>query len=113
MHEMSIAESVIGIVCDTARAGGLGRVSEVRLEIGALAAVDVPALRFCFESVARGSLAQDAALEIDELPGRAWCFACGEAVAVRSRVEDCPGCGGARLQVIDGTQMRVKDIRGN
>jgi hydrogenase nickel incorporation protein HypA/HybF len=113
MHEMSIAESVLAIVSDTARGGGLARVSAVRLEIGALAAVDVAALRFCFDSVTRGSLAEAAALEIEEAPGRAWCFGCGEAVSIRARGEDCPRCGGARLQVTDGTQMRVKDIRGN
>ena len=113
MHEMSIAESVLGIVEDTARRGGLARVNAVRLEIGALAAVETRALRFCFDSVTRGSIAEGAALQIDELPGSAWCFGCSETVAIAARADDCPRCGGARLQVTGGTDMRVKDIRGN
>jgi hydrogenase nickel incorporation protein HypA/HybF len=113
MHEMSIAESVLGIVAETARAARLGRVSAVRLEIGALAAVEAGALRFCFDAVTRGSLAEGAALEIDEVPGAAWCFGCSEAVVIAHRAEPCPRCGGARLQVTGGTEMRVKDIRGN
>ena len=112
MHEMSIAESVIGIVADTAIRGGLARVSAVRLEIGALAAVETRSLRFCFDSVARGTVAQGATLVIDELPGTAWCFGCNETVPLAARVDDCPRCGGARLQVTGGTDMRVKDIRG-
>ena len=113
MHERSIAESVLGIVRDTARGGGLARVSAVRLEIGALAAVEPAALRFCFDSVTRGSLAEGAELVIDALPGLAWCFGCGEAVALAARGDPCPRCGGSRLQVTGGTEMRVKDIRGN
>ena len=113
MHEMSIAESVLGIVESTARRGGLARVNAVRLEIGALAAVETRSLRFCFDSVTRGSVADGAELVIDELPGAAWCFGCNESVAIATRTDHCPRCGGARLQVTGGADMRVKDIRGN
>lgn len=113
MHEMSIAESILDIVRETARGGGLGRVDAVRLEIGALAAVETRALRFCFDSVTRGSVAEGAALVIDELPGAAWCFGCNEGVPIGARTDSCPRCGGGRLQVTGGTDMRVKDIRGN
>ena len=112
MHEMSIAESVLGIVEETARREGFARVSEVRLEIGRLAAVETEALRFCFDAVVRGSLAEGARLEIEETPGTAWCFGCSKPVAVASRVELCPACGGAQLQVSGGTEMRVKDLVG-
>ena len=112
MHEMSIAESVLGIVEETARREGFGRVTEVRLEIGALAAIETEALRFCFDAVVHGSLAQGARLEIDETPGAAWCFDCSKPVQVAARGEPCPACGGAKLQVSGGTEMRVKDLVG-
>jgi len=110
MHEMSIAEGVLGIVEDTARREGISAVRAVRLEIGQLAAVEIPALRFCFESVVRGSVADGARLEIEETPGRAWCFGCCASVPLASRVEACPRCGSHQLQVSDGTQMRVKEL---
>jgi hydrogenase nickel incorporation protein HypA/HybF len=112
MHEMSIAESVLGIVEESARREGLRRVREVRLEIGRLAAVETEALRFCFDAVVRGSLAEGAALEIDEVPGTAWCFRCSQTVPLAARGEACPHCGGAQLQVNGGTEMRVKDLLG-
>lgn len=112
MHEMSIAESVLGIVEETARREGLARVREVRLEIGRLAAVETEALRFCFDAVVRGSVADGARLEIDETPGTAWCFGCSATVPVQFRGDPCPRCGGGRLQVNGGTEMRVKDLLG-
>ncbi len=112
MHEMSIAESVLGIVEESARRGGLSRVREVRLEIGRLAAVETEALRFCFDVVVRGSVAEGAALAIDDLPGTAWCFGCSRTVPVEARGDLCPRCGGSQLQVNGGTEMRVKDLLG-
>lgn len=112
MHEISIAEGVLGIVEESARREGFRRVKEVRLEIGRLAAVQTEALRFCFEAVVRGSIAEGAALVIDETPGTAWCFGCAATVPVAARGDRCPRCGGAQLQVSGGTQMRVKDLLG-
>lgn len=112
MHEMSLAEGVRTLIEDAAAADGFGHVRAVVLEIGELAAVEVEALRFCFDAVVRGSLAEGAALAIDETPGTAWCFGCSRSVPVEARGDLCPACGGARLQVNGGTEMRVKDLLG-
>ena len=79
MHEMSLAESVREIVDETARANGARRVAAVRLEIGRLAQVEIEAMRFAFEVVMRGSLADTARLEIVETDGTAWCMRCSRA----------------------------------
>jgi hydrogenase nickel incorporation protein HypA/HybF len=112
MHEMSIAESVLGIVEESARREGFRCVKEVRLEIGRLAAVETESLRFCFDAVVRGSVAEGAVLEIDETPGVAWCFGCSAPVPVAARGDLCPRCGSAQLQVSGGTEMRVKELVG-
>ena len=112
MHEMSLAESVLVIVEESARREGLSKVKEVRLSIGRLAAVEAEALRFCFDAVVRGSVAEGAVLAIEETPGSAWCFGCSASVPVAARGDACPRCGGDRLQVNGGTEMRVKDLLG-
>lgn len=110
MHEMSLAESVREIVEDTARAHGGGRVTVVRLEIGRLAQVEAEALRFGFEVVQRGSLAEGARLDIVETDGTAWCMPCGAAIVITQRGDPCPTCGSHQLQVTGGDRMRVMDI---
>ena len=80
MHELSLAEGVREIVDETARSNGAARVTAVRLEIGRLAQVEIDALRFAFEVVKRGSLADAARLEIVECDGTAWCMRCCRAV---------------------------------
>jgi hydrogenase nickel incorporation protein HypA/HybF len=110
MHEMALCESILLTLQDQARVHGFDTVRRVRLEIGRFACVEHAALRFGFDVVTRGSLAEGAALEIDALPGRAHCFDCGAAVEVEDRLAPCPACGGARLSPTGGDEMRIKDL---
>ena len=110
MHEMALAEGVREIVDEAARAGGARRVAAVRREIGRLANVEIEALRFAFEVVKRGSLADSARLEIVERDGLAWCMCCSEVVAIGGLGEPCPKCAHHQLQVTGGDRMRVLEI---
>lgn len=110
MHEMSLAESVVDLVDYRARREGCHRVKTVRLEIGRLSGVEPEAIRFCFDEVASGTLAEGAALDIVEQDGRAWCFDCGWLVPLASREDSCPECGGVRLRLDEGVAMRVKEL---
>lgn len=110
MHEMAICESILDVMETEARSQAFARVTRVRLAIGALSGVEIAALRFGFDAVTRGSLADGAVLEIDEVPGTAWCFECEKAVEVTSRLDPCPQCGGYRLQVTGGQDMTIKEL---
>ncbi|MEJ2058981.1 MAG: hydrogenase maturation nickel metallochaperone HypA [Gammaproteobacteria bacterium] len=110
MHEMSLCESVLQIIEQQAQTNGFQRVKTVRLEIGALAGVELEAMRFGFDAVTRKSIAQGATLDIIELPGRAWCLTCGQSVEISQRYDPCPACGSYTLQVTGGDELRVKDL---
>lgn len=110
MHEMALSEGVLQIVQDNAVREQFARVRTVYLEIGELAGVDVEAMRFCFDAVTKGTLADSAALEIIRVPGTAWCLPCGKSVAVAQRFDACPHCGSHQLQVTAGEEMKVKEL---
>ncbi|HEU0186554.1 MAG TPA: hydrogenase maturation nickel metallochaperone HypA [Gallionellaceae bacterium] len=107
---MSLAESVLQIIEDTARVQPFSRVRSVVLEVGALSAVEPEAMTFCFDAVTRGSLAEGARLEIVEIPGTGWCMHCGKNVTLNERYGLCPDCGDARVEITGGTEMRVRDM---
>ena len=110
MHEMSLAEGVLQLIEDAARKQEFSKVSTVWLEIGRLAAVEVEAMKFCFDAVARGSIAQGARLEIIATPGSGWCMQCRATVALSEVFGACPQCGTHQVQVTGGTEMRVKEL---
>jgi len=107
---MALAQGVLEVIEGAARQKSFTRVKTVWLEIGQLAAVEAEAMRFCFEAVTHGSLAEGCRLEIIATPGTAWCHQCGRAVSVRAVYDPCPACGGYSLQVTGGTEMRVKEL---
>jgi hydrogenase nickel incorporation protein HypA/HybF len=110
MHELSLAEGVLQLIEDAAREQDFTKVTAVWLEIGQLSGVEVEAMKFCFDAVTRDSIADGASLEIIALPGAGWCMECSLAVPMAEVFGECPHCGGHRLQVTGGTEMRVKEL---
>ena len=110
MHEMALAESVLQIIEDCALKQRFARVKSVWLEIGALSGVEPEAMRFCFDAVMRGSVAEGAQLEIIAIPGSGWCMRCEDTVAMPERYAACPRCQGYALQPSGGMEMRVKEL---
>lgn len=66
MHELALTQEIVSIACNAASGQ---RVHVVRLEVGKLSCVAPEALQFCFEVVARGTLADGARLEIRRTDG--------------------------------------------
>jgi hydrogenase nickel incorporation protein HypA/HybF len=110
MHEMSLAEGVLQLIEDAARAQEFSKVTTVWLEIGQLSGVEVEAMKFCFDAVTRDSIADGAALEIVATPGTGWCMQCSQTVPMQEVFGECPQCGSHQMQVTGGTEMRVKEL---
>jgi len=110
MHEMSLCEGILRVIEEQAEAQHYHKVKTVWLEVGALAGVEIDALRFGFDVVMKDSIAQEAALEIIDVPGQAWCLPCMKNVAISQRFDACPECGGYQLQVNGGEELRIREL---
>lgn len=110
MHELSLAGGIVKVVEDAAARDHFTRVSQLRLEAGALAGVEVRALRFALDAITPGTCLEGATIAIDEPPGTAWCLRCSCSVEIASRVDPCPLCGGHQIQPTGGTELRVLDL---
>jgi hydrogenase nickel incorporation protein HypA/HybF len=111
MHELSLAEGILTVVEQARARDPFERVTHLRLEVGALAGVEIEALRFALNSIAANTVLAGASIDIDQPPGSAWCIPCGQSVAILSRLDPCPLCGGYQLQPTGGTQLRVVDMQ--
>jgi hydrogenase nickel incorporation protein HypA/HybF len=110
MHEMALAQGVLDVIEDYAARESFRKVKTIWLEIGALSGVEPEAIAFCFDAVARGSLAEGARLEIVPVGGRGLCPQCGDLVPLTARHDACPGCGGYGVVPREGLEMRVKEL---
>lgn len=110
MHELSLAREVVDLVAAAARRDGFHRVGQLRLEVGALAGVEVDALRFALEAIVPGTCLELARIDIDTPTGTAWCAACAREVTICGYLDRCPSCAGALTRHAGGDQLRVVDL---
>jgi hydrogenase nickel incorporation protein HypA/HybF len=111
MHELSLTEALIALVEDEGRKHGCSRVRTVRVEIGAISTVEPDAMRFCFDAVTRGTIADGAVLDILTVSGRGWCLDCCKEVALSQRLAPCPDCGNDCVQpMAGGDDLRLKEL---
>lgn len=110
MHEMSLCEGIIQLIEQQAGDQQFNKVSTVWLEIGALAGVEIEAMYFSFDAIAKGTIADAAKLEIIYVQGRAECPACKHQTLVSARYDLCPECGHYPLNILSGEEMRIKEL---
>jgi hydrogenase nickel incorporation protein HypA/HybF len=110
MHEMAIGESLLEIIEEESCRQNYSKVSLVRLEVGALGHVEPEALRFCFDAVSRGTIAEGATLDIVTVGGAGWCLDCSKTVALAERFGACPECGHHHVQMTAGDDLRIKEL---
>ncbi|MBI5529074.1 MAG: hydrogenase maturation nickel metallochaperone HypA [Deltaproteobacteria bacterium] len=70
MHELGLTQDLVDLVTAKAVAEGVAKVISVRLMVGEFAGVEPDSVSFCFEVVSRGTVAENARLEIERVPGR-------------------------------------------
>jgi len=110
MHELSLLENVREILENHALSQNFGKVTRVTLEIGKLSCVEPDALRFGFDVVMKDSLAENAELIITELNGLGQCLHCQQQIEMETLYDPCVYCGNPFVKVIQGAEMKIKDL---
>jgi len=110
MHEVSLMENIIALVEDQRRLAPFGRVRVIRLQLGALGPAEPDCLRFCFDAVARGTIAEGARLDIVMVAAQARCPACQRIARMEDRFDACPFCAHPERHMIIGGELRLAEL---
>jgi hydrogenase nickel incorporation protein HypA/HybF len=111
MHELGIIAAALDATRLQAAREGSERVVRIVLRVGSLAGVDVAALRFAYEALAPGSVAEGATLDIEDVPARAWCRRCdAEFGGSRGLIFQCPFCQEYSGEIRAGRELGISRI---
>jgi hydrogenase nickel incorporation protein HypA/HybF len=111
MHELSIISSVVESVAESLSAYPGARVIEVRLKVGALAAVVEDSLQFCYQLATEGTVLQGSRLVVHTVPVIVHCDACGADGALESLQSfRCRQCGEPASDVRQGRELEIEAI---
>lgn len=110
MHELSVAQALVEQLQDHARHHGAQGVGRVVVRIGPLASVVPELLAAAFPMAAAGTVAQDAALELESLPVRVRCRSCSaETEAAPNRLR-CGACGDWQTTLLSGDELILASL---
>jgi hydrogenase nickel incorporation protein HypA/HybF len=119
MHEISIAGAIVDSVLDAAKKNNAKKVNEVFLEIGELTALNPLQLKFIFETITTGTVAEGARYDIQVIKTLIECKKCSykgpieffEGLHFFLPVIKCPECGEIDVDIIAGRECCVKKIK--
>ena len=108
MHEMAIAEGILDIALDYAKANDAKKIKEVGLLLGEMSGVEVDSLNFSFNMLVQGTIAEGAVLKIKHVPLIGKCSKCGKEFHIEHYDFWCPECENGVLTTISGREMQVE-----
>ncbi len=112
MHEMSIVQSILGILREEMVKHDGQKLKKVVIKNGALAGVVTESLKFAWDALTPTEGFEGAELEILEIPIRVACGDCGEEFSPEhTRCMPCPKCGQLLgHNVLQGKEMLIDSI---
>lgn len=108
MHELSIVAGIVDAVTEALTDYPGAEVKEVRLRIGALAAVVEESLQFCYGIATDGTPLAGSALIVERVPVLAHCAACDRDGPIESLQSfRCARCGMPVNDVRQGRELEI------
>ncbi len=95
-----------------ARENGLRRITRVVLEIGQFSGVEPELLRFAFEVIKKGTILEQAEIEMQSPPLLLYCRECENEYLGELDDLRCPVCLKEQFRVLQGREMVVRSIEG-
>ena len=107
MHELSIAEAIVGVV--ERHAAGRA-VYAVDVRVGHLPQVVPGALEFAFELTAKGTCMDGAELRVAQVQAAGRCRVCGAESVLEGFPLICAACGALDVEVTAGDELLVDSL---
>lgn len=113
MHELSVTESMLGVVLRHAEKNKAREVKRINMVLGEMSSVMEESVRFYFDIIAKDTIAGGAELDFrrTKLVGR--CGACGKEFEVVEFDFRCPECDADNTQIVSGREFQVESIEIN
>jgi hydrogenase nickel incorporation protein HypA/HybF len=110
MHEVGLMQGALSIAIEHAREADAQHIERVRLRVGAGAGLAAESLELAFEIAARGTIAEGAHLDLEEVPMRCYCERCNLEFTPDELFVACPQCHDTNVVVRQGYECELAAI---
>ena len=110
MHELSVTESILKIVLDSAQKDQAASVTDITLTIGSLSSIVDDSVQFYWNFVSQGTICENAKLHFNRVLATLKCLDCGTSYSLIEELTPCPSCGSIHVIIVDGEEFQVDHI---
>lgn len=111
MHELSIMEETLNLAIAMAETQAAQRIHQITLRIGVLSGVVPEALRFAFDVVVKGTIAEGATLAIENIPIQCHCTFCNQPFEPEEDyIYECPSCHQFSHTLLKGRELQITSM---
>ncbi len=131
MHEWSLAEGVISTAVSVAEENDADDIVEIRIKIGQLQQVEREIFEMALEETAKGTMAEDSEIKMEEQEAVLECRSCGEKWNYEESKKDlseeeeesihfmpdfahtyirCPNCDSPDFKIVEGRGVWIDSV---
>ena len=110
MHEVSMMQNTLDIAIAQAKQSNASKIDRLTMNIGDLSGVIPEALEFAFEVLTKGTIAENAQLEINSIAVACHCQKCDRDFQPEAYIYECPHCGQMSNDVISGKELELDSV---
>ncbi len=110
MHELSVTESLLDMSVEEAEKAGAAHIDEIKIVIGDLTGISEECVRFYFDIISEGTIAEHARLSFKRMPAVFRCSSCGHVFERERLAFSCPVCGSPGVLIDSGKELYIEGI---
>ena len=110
MHELAVTEHILDIALKAAKEQNAVRIRSIRLCLGPFAGIVPECVQMYLDVLAKGTIAEGAAVEARTMPLKVFCRDCGRESEITRAHIACPFCGSLRLKTLSGKEFMVESL---
>jgi hydrogenase nickel incorporation protein HypA/HybF len=110
MHELGITESLLSLALEQATQAQAQRITKIEVVIGQDSGASEESIKFYFDFLAPGTMAEGATLSFERVDTRFRCPGCQRLFSSAEAGGGCPNCGERRLELATGRELYLKSI---
>lgn len=109
MHELPVTQSLLEIALRHAEEAGAKRITRLDIVIGQLSSIVDESVRFYWDIISEGTIAEAAELHFQRTTGELRCLSCGHTFRLNDDFV-CPSCGERKVVTTGGDDFRLDSI---
>ena len=107
MHEVGMMQQILETAVERAKQEGAQHINRVHMRVGTEAGVVPDSLTLAFEVAKKGTIAEDARLEVEDIPVLCYCANCNIEFHPIDSLYECPECHQPYCEVRQGKEFEL------